>query len=103
METTPEDYTGDSWEFYRDTVARHAGPDGPQSPDYGAYLPNPDEIKWRGAVVCWLSRNGFSNDFADSVMIHDTPPIQTVLRQWNKGHSREEIEARWADVIRKGE
>lgn len=101
-QTNDKFYDPGSWELYRSTIARHAAPGGMQTPDFGAYLPDPDEVLWRMAVVKWLGRCGFSEVFMDSVMTHDTPPLIKVMEQWHNCGCVKTIEARWDSVLVRG-
>jgi hypothetical protein len=73
-----EHYVEGAWEVYhRDKALLDAGL---PIPGFGAYLPNPDEIRQRAADVRWLQAMGFDDYFSDSVMMHGSPQMWVVRR-----------------------
>ena len=67
----------DSWSAYCETVERHQQ-GGRSTADRGAFLPDPDEIEVRIAMLRELQGHGFNERFIASIMQHDTPTISVV-------------------------
>lgn len=69
----------DSWEAFDETRQRHKQ-GGRFTPDQGAYLPSPDQIEIRKAMLAELRSYEFNERFICSIMQHDTPTIEVVRR-----------------------
>jgi len=52
--------------------------EGSRAPDYGAYMPAPEDIKRRKSDLMWLQICGFGRGFIASVMQFEAPTINFV-------------------------
>ncbi len=54
-----------------------------------AYSPSPDEIRNRAKILMWMQDQKWNDDFITSVMMYNSPSIETVLKMV-KRHGPEE-------------
>ena len=83
-----------AWECYE----RHLQRSPRIMEDRDCYIPSPDEIEHRMAMMLWLRKCGFVEAFITSIMTHNTPSFQRVVQMVDR-HGTAETWRRWRPFI----
>lgn len=76
-ELPPLHHDKTAWDLYHQELRWLA--EGHENADKAAYIPPPDVVAWRAALVRWLRNKGFNEIFIESCMTWDNPRIETVV------------------------
>ena len=63
------------------------------------YMPTPQEIQERKQKIIWLQRQGFSDNFISSVMYHDSPKFEDILKGFENHSNAAQLEIYYKDQI----
>jgi hypothetical protein len=94
-------YEDDRWDDYHKVLERHKNPAASRV-DFGAFLPDPDEIRERIGQMQWLKLLGFDNRYLCSIMQHDCPDISLVRKMVEK-YGADETRERLDGMLEKTE
>lgn len=77
--TSKDPYQEGTEESWRETIERHLATKGNSTVDKQAYVPSPNEIRYRAAFLRWMMLWGFPDNFITSVMQFDCPEPQAIV------------------------